>query len=163
MERITRRIGESIDFVDGKGYATLPHKEGVKLLFEKLAEYEDIGMTPDEIYKVIKRGVPEWIDKYLEYRKLEEQGLLIKLPCKVGDMVYETNINRNIISIYRITSIVVMSESRNYNWGLISGIYSNMNGFNEFALGKTIFLTREDAEKALEKSVLEKETNYGME
>lgn len=49
MKRITRRIGESIDFVDSKGYANLSHKEGVRLLFERLAEYEDIGMTADEI------------------------------------------------------------------------------------------------------------------
>ena len=49
MDRITRRIGTSIDFVDGKGYANLPHKEGVRLLFEKLAEYEDIGIEPERL------------------------------------------------------------------------------------------------------------------
>ena len=87
-------------------------------------------------------------DRLAEYEDLEEQGLLIKLPCKVGD-VFEANINRNIISSYIITAIVVGKNSRNYKWGLLDGIYSNMNGFNEFALGKTVFLTREEAEKAL--------------
>lgn len=95
----------------------------------------------------------EPIDKLSEYEDLEEEGKLIKLPCKVGDIVYEANISRNIVSSYRVTSIILMSKSRNYNWGLISGIYSNMNGFNEFALGRTIFLTREEAEKALKESI----------
>lgn len=64
MDRVTRRIGESIEFVDGKGYAKLSHEESARLLFEKLAEYEDIELTPDEIklflsdfgFKVIKRN-----------------------------------------------------------------------------------------------------------
>lgn len=41
MERITKRIGESVDFVDGKKYATLPHEDKVKLLFNSLADCED--------------------------------------------------------------------------------------------------------------------------
>ena len=41
MERITRRIGESIDFVDGKGYASLSNQEKVRLLFTTLAKAED--------------------------------------------------------------------------------------------------------------------------
>ena len=59
MKRITRRIGESIDFVDGKGYANLPHKEGVRLLFEKLAEYEDIEMTADELAELKELQTPK--------------------------------------------------------------------------------------------------------
>ena len=63
---------------------------------QKLATYEDTGLEPEEITQVIKSGVPEWIDKYLEYRKLEKQGLLIKLPCKVGSTVYRILYDRNI-------------------------------------------------------------------
>jgi|688.fasta_scaffold793524_2 hypothetical protein len=40
-ERLTRRIGNIIEFVDGKGYANLSLVEGQRLLFERLAEYED--------------------------------------------------------------------------------------------------------------------------
>lgn len=93
----------------------------------------------------------EILDKLADYEDAEEQGLLIKLPCKVGDMVYEANIGRKMISTYKVTSIVIMTGSRNYGWELIDGIYSNLNGFNEYALGKTVFLTREEAEKALKK------------
>lgn len=30
----------------------------------------------------------KWFEKFKEYQQLEEQGRLIKLPCKVGDTVY---------------------------------------------------------------------------
>lgn len=33
----------------------------------------------------------EWLEKIKEYQQLEEQGRLIKLPCKVGDTVYVDN------------------------------------------------------------------------
>ena len=156
MNRLTKRAK------DGLAYSDIPLNQSSVLdvnenivecytgfIAERLAAYEDTGLEPEEVYKTIKAGVPEWIPKYLEYRKLEEQGLLIKLPCKVGDFVFEANINRNIISSYIITAIVVGKNSRNYKWGLLDGIYSNMNGFNEFALDKSVFLTREEAEKAL--------------
>jgi hypothetical protein len=41
MGRITRRIGDAIEFVDGKGYANLSHEEVIKLLFKTLADCED--------------------------------------------------------------------------------------------------------------------------
>ena len=30
----------------------------------------------------------EWLEKSKEYQQLEEQGRLVKLPCKVGDTIY---------------------------------------------------------------------------
>ncbi len=57
MERLTKRIGDSIDFVDGKGYSKLPHKESVRLLFEKLAEYEDTGLSPEQVLELKERIV----------------------------------------------------------------------------------------------------------
>ena len=32
--------------------------------------------------------IANWLTKLKEYQQLEEQGMLIKLPCKVGDVVY---------------------------------------------------------------------------
>ena len=58
MGRITRRIGTTIDFVGGKGYANLSHKEGVRLLFERLEEYEDLG-TVDEFAELKELQTPK--------------------------------------------------------------------------------------------------------
>ena len=36
----------------------------------------------------------EWLEKFKEYQQLEEQGRLIKLPCKVGDTVWDNGCGR---------------------------------------------------------------------
>ena len=87
-------------------------------------------------------------EKLAEYEDLEEQGLLVRLPCKVGDTVYVPT--RNFISELRIIMISVDMHGIYFGWKLNSGIYSNLDGFSINKLGKTVFLTREEAEKKLE-------------
>lgn len=65
--------------------------------------------------------------------KLEEKKL-VELPCKVGDTVYLVNSER--ICNKKVKDIVFYID------GDI--------GFNKYAIGKSIFLTREEAEKKLE-------------
>ena len=44
---------------------------------------------PDKKHPVNARILTyEEADKWQEYKELEEQGLLVRLPCKVGDIVY---------------------------------------------------------------------------
>lgn len=89
-------------------------------------------------------------DKLATYEDLEEQGLLVRLPCKVGDTVYVPT--RNFVSELRITlvSIDTNDMAMYFSWLLNSGIYPNLDGFSGYELGKTVFLTREEAEKKLE-------------
>ncbi|MEG0021083.1 MAG: hypothetical protein RR728_11080, partial [Oscillospiraceae bacterium] len=91
------------------------------------------------------------LSKLQEYEDAEEQGLLVRLPCKVGDTVYEAN-KRGFISTYKIISVHFSNCSTLIGWTLIDGEYSNLNGFELLALGKTVFLTKADAEKALAES-----------
>ena len=88
--------------------------------------------------------------KLAEYEQLEEQGLLVRLPCKVGDTVYVPT--RNFVSELRITLVSVDTNemAMYFSWLLNSGIYPNLDGFPGYELGKTVFLTREEAEKKLE-------------
>ena len=64
----------------------------------------------------------------------------VKLPCKVGDMVYQTDGIRTYEST--IGKIDISSTNTVYCTENIS--------FDERAIGNSIFLTREEAEKALE-------------
>lgn len=80
-------------------------------------------------------------EKLGHYEDLEEQGLLLKLPCKVGDTVYE------------ITGATV----RGYDWKYLT--YENayihetvFSLYRIYDIGKTVFLTREEAEEALMKA-----------
>ena len=75
MERLTRRIGNTVDFANGRANLK-DHKANVKLLFKRLAEYEDTGMTPYEIeslkenYEMSRTGVQNLSAKLV---KLDEE------------------------------------------------------------------------------------------
>lgn len=92
--------------------------------------------------------VAKWLKELKSYKEAEEQGLLVRLPCKVGDTVYVPT--RNFISEFRIIMISVDMHGTYFRWMLNSGIYPNLDGFSGNKLGKTVFLTREEAEKKLE-------------
>lgn len=100
--------------------------------------------------------------KLAEYEQLEEQGLLVRLPCKVGDDVYiipsPSVYGLNIINGYEklnkiyhqhVGTIVITAG----HWYATSreeyGVY-NEKVLNDIALGTTWFLTSEEAEKKLE-------------
>jgi len=74
------------------------------------------------------------IDKLAEYEHLEEQGLLLKLPCEVGHTVYVIELDEeNFTIIHRPLRIA------EYEFEL--GMYP--------LIGKCIFLTQAEAEEAL--------------
>lgn len=89
------------------------------------------------------------LKKLAEYEDLEEQGRLVKLPCKVGDTVYGINTDRNIVSALKIISVKIYSYAIYFNYQLIDGIYKNIVSFTDFDIGKTVFLTRSEAEAKL--------------
>lgn len=91
------------------------------------------------------------IRKLAEYENLEEQGKLLKLPCAVGDTVYEVQDLRKRIQPYTVIAVHISNCGNLYGWELKDGkgVYSNVNGFSEYAIGKQVFLTKEEAEAAL--------------
>lgn len=94
--------------------------------------------------------IKEAIDKLAEYEDLEEQGLLIRLPCKVGDVLYviydneinECVVNEMIYRAYRIPRIEIYFENR-------SGFESCL--FNG-ELNEGVFLTKAEADEALQRN-----------
>lgn len=87
------------------------------------------------------------IDKLAEYEDLEEQGRLLKLPCKVGNTVY-------VISMGKIISLVVEEISTFYvkNEKIINVKCQNADIFRNYIereFGRVVFLTKEEAEAKL--------------
>lgn len=80
MERLTKRVGNTVDFANGKANLT-DHKSNVKMLFERLAAYEDTGMTPNEIKNKVYRN--KWIPTSEE---LPEKDLNVLVFDKCKDM-----------------------------------------------------------------------------
>ena len=79
---------------------------------------------------------------------LDRLGELVEAADLLGKTVYEPN-KRGFISTYEIISVHISIFSVLVGWNLLDGIYSNLNGFEISALGKTVFLTRAEAEAAL--------------
>lgn len=74
----------------------------------------------------------------------------VRLPCKVGDTLYEIT-SRNTISEYQVTAIRIEPFNIFIERKITRG-FANKYIFKVPAeeIGKTVFLTREEAEKALE-------------
>ena len=79
---------------------------------------------------------------------LERLRELAQVDSLIGKTVYEPN-KRGFISTYEVISTHISKCSILIGWNLLDGVYSNLNGFEISALGKTVFLTREEAEAAL--------------
>lgn len=100
----------------------------------------------EEIHEIM-RPLAEILN---EFTALEEQGLLLKPKCVPGDYAWEINKERNIISEYEVSSIRYgINKTFRYMWALRDGIYGELDGFWDKDIGKTVFLSKEAAEKAL--------------
>ena len=91
------------------------------------------------------------IQKLAEYENLEEQGLLLRLPCKVGDTIYEVSYeNREFIIKEHIVNEFIY---RAYRFPRIEIYCENENGFlvcnNIGKLDECLFLTKAEAEQKL--------------
>lgn len=141
MERLTHR------YMDGTAWVSLN-------LVSKMGEHECVGLP---------------ITKLSTYEDAEEQGLLIRMPCKVGDTVYvvtspfnvfddieyDENMKDEVYEAY-VSSVSFYKSGEQYRiyakaTNHFIGVY-----FRECDFGKTVFLTESKAEAKLK----EMESNH---
>lgn len=160
MERITVFDGEfwaHKNFPPVKDDTVDEFVDCVKELAARLAAYEETGLEPEEIERILDsygRGMTLRTEnaqrleiiKEIPIDRLRELAQAYRL---LGNTVYEPN-KRGVISTYKVISVHFSGCSILVGWDLLDGIYSNLNGFEISALGKTVFLTREAAEAALD-------------
>ena len=117
-----------------------------------------------EDFDVACRIAMKTIREAQHYRDLAEQGRLVELPCKVGDTVWVITSPFNVYdgNIYYedcepevfeafVSSVTIYKDNEQYR---ISAKFTNhFIGvyFRERDFGKTIFLTKSEAEQALER------------
>ena len=82
------------------------------------------------------------LDELLRYREAEKEGRLVVLPCKVGSVVYAAE-TTPIIPLHVIAPAVYLGAV--YPDDAECADFEMLDNF-----GKTVFLTREEAERALE-------------
>ena len=135
----------------------------------RLAAYEEPGLTPEEIndlasvreispeaeYAINKHAdsIIERLDKLLaqtdddvrlrELAEADKDGRVVVLPCKVGDKLYRVFYGE--IFEHRVGSMKYFAIQG--KWDIETYPFCPCV---ESSIGKTIFLTREEAEKALE-------------
>lgn len=74
----------------------------------------------------------------------------VHLPCKEGDILYEIT-ERKTVNEYRVKAVRVELFGMFIDWDIIEGcIEQYITDVPASEIGRTIFLTREEAEKALE-------------
>lgn len=126
-------------------------------VWERLKEYEDTERRPEEVQALNRlfdyaltesRTLQEQLALLKRLRELAEadkDGLLLVVPCKVGDTVYWLHDGK--ITECRAYRIQV---SRKGVYITIKSTVSHGSFREDDCLGKTIFFSREEAEKALE-------------
>lgn len=156
MSRLTKRnekgvaymaISETLSKRDQQLEGSKPILEGIYAIFQRLASYEDTGLRPED-FLILENEAEAYKEEYLKYKTLEEQGLLIELPCKVGDIVYKVNKTKKNIKEHEIIKIDYSTiDNQHFTMEFIFKDYDSCF-YHHF--GKTVFLTREEAKKALE-------------
>ena len=97
------------------------------------------------------KQVARYLKKLKDYEDAEEQGLLLRLPCKVGDVLYFAHHDRVISS--EVLSAKYHAEAENHGVFIRERLTIDVEGVSaeiDFCdIGKTVFLTRKEAEAKL--------------
>ena len=120
--------------------------------FLRLAAYEDTGLEPREVSAIVKErsdlctviGECGGLDRLRELAEADKEGRVVVLPCKVGDGLW-TFCSHPVEQVYSftVTSISTLNGRTMLNT-------SRCGVIDARDIGKTVFLTRKEAEKALE-------------
>ena len=117
-------------------------------LTERERNVDGTGVAKEEITDgLLKPFADKILTKLAVYEDLEEQGLLVRLPCSIGTTVwdiYGTGIRKNVVS-----GIEYGKDGRWFLWANEDEWLGELN--------VVVFLTREEAEQALK----EREKNNG--
>ena len=149
MERLTERYKDPI-------VNTVLIRECGDKLCKNICNDIECDCSKCELEKVL--------EKLATYEDLEEQGLLVRLPVKIGDDIYKipskANYDLNVLNGYK-------ANNRVYHQKVYSIAFSQRGWFVQcdkdsihapnvicvdVEYGKTWFLTREEAEKKLEEN-----------
>ncbi len=156
-----KRLTFEGNFCDIAQCRDLPCKYGgnctQKEVWERLKQFEDAVQTPEKAAwakKTIEMAFSDdtsEVERLRELYKADKDGRVVVLPCKVGDTIYFARANP--ILQYKVTGYEMreasISQVRSKHVDKETGLTFNFT-FRPGSIGKTVFLTREEAEKALQ-------------
>lgn len=123
-----------------------------KEVWKRLKAYEDTGLTPDEVSALIKDwsdrctivGECGGIDRVRELAEADKDGRVVVLPCRQGDELW-TYCDHPIKRVYSFT----VSDVSTMNGRTVLNTLG-LGTIRPEDIGKTVFFTREEAERAME-------------
>ena len=107
-------------------------------LLEKLNDLYELNWTDDDYLTGFNLGLGVAIEAVEDLQPVNA----IELPCKIGDEVFEPIMKSGTIYSRTVKGFTVSDR--------IELINCETKNFYWFEIGKKVFLTREEAEKALE-------------
>lgn len=162
MERLTVKRADGRWALDRKeGCSNMEQFEQFPIAINKLAAYEDTGFEPEQVRKFSNllgmalgsNGIPTW-DELSEIIEARRDGRLVVLPCGVNDTAWYADTDTNRVLMGYISSYQFLSD------GAVYFDFTNVESDIEWVsvelpvddFSKTVFFTREEAERALEGS-----------
>jgi hypothetical protein len=130
-------------------------------LLGRVVEYEDTGWTPKAVTALGElfnyalkesKTLTEQLTLLKHIRELAEadkDGRLVVLPCKVGDTVWSSLDGAKCARECKVDFVNIGNVGTTFVLSAKNGLREQY-GVTATAFGKTVFLTREEAEKALE-------------
>lgn len=122
-------------------------------VWEKLRAYEDSGFTPAEIKSLyaewdvmmsVLNSIGGGYERLRELAEADKGGRVVVLPCKVGDELWTFyNYPDEQVCSFTVTDISTLNGRTMLNT-------SRCGVIDARDVGKTVFLTREEAVEALE-------------
>ena len=132
-------------------------------IVDRLAAYEDTGLEPEEMRELLHDSTGPLHKKLGEWIDAEQEGRMLVLPCKVGDTIYEIDLPEYGVIVCKVIWIDYYIGPAAHIQGneMVAAVSVSVEvidghgkgscyAFEQSDFGKTVFLTREDAEKALE-------------
>lgn len=135
---------------DGCKIKDCPFEEAV---CERLAAYEDTGLTPEEIkapftedtmINLAAQALGVEPSRLREIAEADKDGRVVVLPCRQGDELW-TYCNHPVKRVYSFT----VSDVSTLNGRTVLNTLG-LGTIRPEDIGKTVFLSREEAEKALQ-------------
>lgn len=83
----------------------------------------------------------KWLEELKSYKDLEEQGLLVRLPCKVGDTMYDIVGKPLRIVEHKVDAFHI--DKKGFHLQIINGVLEKKQEAK-------VYFSREEAEKKLE-------------
>lgn len=127
----------------------------VPQLYARSGAYEDTDLTPEEVLSMkfewcammdALNSIGGGYTRLRELAEADKDGRLVVLPCNVGDVVYGFHGEKTILPM-----VAKWIETNTDGWCIAAQYTPMAPKFYRFSdFGKTVFLTREAAEKALE-------------